>query len=595
MIRRVWQGLWERKARTALTFLGVAACVLALTSVDGMLGHMRFESLLDVERFESKLLLQPAGAEFPPFKNVLPEDAITAAFEINDVAAMQSSPLLFVVLAPPNNPMDAAGVIGLGLWPNHERSWLSDSSFAAGVTTLTKQGDDAVILGSEAQRHYGLSSVGESIEFAGRNWQVVGLLQETGMTNIDNLVLMPLESAQAAFDLQGWISAVLLTAEQGRAEALGGALAAKYPALEVYDQKDIEQVLRTRLDMPNKFLGLVSWAALVIATVIVANVMIIAVRERSQELALLRAIGERRSAILGHTFAEALVLSLAGGALGVLASVPTARSLGWEWILTWGEMGRVGMMVLWAGIVAGAYPAYRAARVYPQALHVDELRRQIEEVSAEKHAIDQAYRHQVRAREQERERLARELHDRAIQSMLGLKFRLAELNPSAQDELQAKINEVIDGLREMCADLRPPALDRLGLVASLRSHVDDFSERTKLPVGFSVQGEDQRLRPEVELSLFRVAQEALSNAWKHAQTPTIEIELTFCNENVTLLVHDHGRGFDVPMRMRLLAESGHFGLVGMQERLELVGGSLHVSSRPGQGTVIEARVPRSLR
>jgi len=596
MIRQVWKGLWERRVRTALTLVGVAVCVLALTTVDGMLGHMHAERAQDVARLAGRLLLQMPGAGYPPFKGTLRQESVTAALDRPDIVASESTPLLFLVLEPADNPMDIAGVIGLGLWPGREQAWLGAAQVAAGQPTLAGEDDDAVILGSQAARFYGVATAGETVTFAGRHWHVVGILRGTDLTTLDNLILMPLQSAQAAFGLEGWISAVLLTARAGQEEDLARSLAGEYPALKINTQEDIHHVLLKELELPGKFLGTVSWAAFVIAVLIVANVMSIAVRERAQEIELIArtsfdAVGGERTTILVYTLAEALMLSLGSGALGALAAVPAAYLFGWTWILTWEEALRVAGLVVAAGLLAGAYPAYHATRAYPQALRYDELRRRMEEVAAEKRAMDQAYRQLVRGREEERERLARELHDQAIQSLVGLKFHLAEETPDAQAGLQADIDGVIDALRELCADLRPPALDRLGLVATLRSYVDDFGTRTGLPVELRVDGDERRLSPEVELSLFRVAQEALINAWKHAQAPKVEVRLWFDVEAVRLTVSDRGRGFVSRGRLGALAEAGHFGLVSMHERMELVGGTLSLASGPGQGTTLTAWVP----
>lgn len=593
MTRLAWRGLWQRKARTALTLIGVAVCVLALTTLDGMLGHLRAERARDVARFSERLLLQPPGAGYPPFRGMLREESVAAALERSDVVADESTPLLLLVLEPADNPMDIAGVIGLGLQPGCEQAWLGTTQVASGQATLARESNDTVILGSRAARFYGVSAAGETVALAGRRWRAVGVLEEAGVTNVDNLAVMPLTSAQAVSGAEGWISAVLLMAEEGQANDLARSVADEYPTLEVYTQEDIRRTLLKELELPNRFMGTISWAAFVIAVLIVANVMSIAVQERAQEIELLRAIGGKRLAILGYTLAEALTLSLSGGTLGALAAVPTAYLFEWTYILNWGEMLRVAGLVLVAGILAGVYPAYRAAHVYPQALHYDELRRQMEEVAAEKRAMDQAYRRLVQGREEERERLARELHDQAIQSLVGLKFHLAEKAPDAQADLQVEIDGVIGTLRELCADLRPPALDRLGLAAALRSYTDDFTARTELPVELRVKGNERRLSPEIELAFFRVAQEALTNAWKHAQTPKVEVSLQFDEEAVKLTVADRGRGFEVPERLGVLAEAGHFGLMGMHERLELVGGTLRVASEPGQGTTIAARVPLS--
>ncbi len=593
MIRYAWKGLWERKARTALALVGVAVGVLALTTGDGMLGHMHAERAQDLSRFANRLLLQPHGAGYPPFKSVLREESVKATLNRMDIVAEQSTPLLLLVLEPADNPMDIAGVIGLGLWPGHEQAWLAGAQVTSGRATLGGEDDDVVILGNQAARFYGVSAIGETVTFAGRAWRVAGLLRETGVTNVDNLVVMPLASAQAAFGLGGWISAVLLTAKEGQAQNLARSLADEYPALEANTQEDIRRVLLKELELPGRFLGTVSWTAFVIAVLIVANIMSVAVRERAQQVELIRDIGGGRSAArsVGYTLTEALLLSLSGGALGALAAVPTAYLFGWTWILTWGEMARVVGLVLAAGLLAGLYPSYRAARAYPEALRYDELRRQMEELAAEKRAIGEAYRQLVRGREEERERLARELHDQAIQSLVGLKFRLAEKAPEAQAELQAEIDGMIETLRDLCNDLRPPALDRMGLASALRSYVNDFSARTGLPVELRVDGGERRLSPEVELSLFRVAQEALTNAWKHAQSPRVEVGLWFDDAAAKLTVSDRGRGFAVPERLGALVETGHLGLVNMNERMGLVGGTLRLVSGPGQGTTITAWVP----
>jgi signal transduction histidine kinase len=524
---------------------------------------------------------------------VLLEESVAAALHHPDVVPDLSTPLLLLILAPPDNPMDVAGVIGLGMWPGREVAWLGTPQVASGRATLMAEGEDAVILGSQAARYYEILAPGESVVLAGRDWRVSGLLKETGVSNVDNLVVMPLASAQAAFGLPGLVSAVLLSAKEGAATSLAGSLAAEYPALEANTQDDIRGMLLRELELPSQYLGTVWWTAFFVAVLIVANIMNVSVMERTQQVELIRRLGRGHSAAwsVRYTLTETLMLSLGGGVLGALAAVPTAYLFRWTWILTWGEMARVAGLVLAAGLLAGLYPAYRAGRSYPEALHYDELRRQMEQVAAERRAIGEAYRQLVRGREEERDRLARELHDQAIQSLVALKFRLAENSPAAPAEIQTEIDGMIETLREICSDLRPPALDRLGLAAALRSYVSDFSERAGLPAELRVGGDERRLPAEVELSLFRVGQEALANVWKHAQSPKVEVGLWFDTDAVRLTVSDRGRGFGVTERLGELVEAGHIGLVSMHERMELVGGTLRLVSGPGQGTTVDAWVP----
>lgn len=380
MISRAFAALWAHKIRSVLTMLGIVVCVLTLTTVDGMLGHMHAERAQDVARYAGRVMLQPPGAGYPPFKSTLRAETVAELLNHPDISASESTPLLFLALEPPDNPMDVAGMIGLGLVPGRERAWLGSAPIALGRATLAGEGDNAVILGSRAARFYNISAIGETIMLRGQRWRVIGILEESSPTKldtIDNLVVMSLAEAQAAFGHQGWISAVLLTAKDGRGNELARSLSDAYPALEVYTQEGINSVLLKELDLPDKFLGTVSWTAFIIAMLIIANIMNIAVHERAQEVEFIRTIGGARSSIFSYTLAEALMLSLSGGAVGVLVAVPTAYIFGWTWILNWGEMLRVAGLALSAGLLASVYPAYYAARAYPDALRVEELRERL--------------------------------------------------------------------------------------------------------------------------------------------------------------------------------------------------------------------------
>lgn len=592
MISRTFAALWAHKIRSALTMIGVAVCVLALTTTDGMLGHMHAERDQDAARFGGRVLLQPLGAGYPPIRSTLRAETAAAMLNRTDIIASESTPLLFIALEPPDNPMDVAGVIGLGLLPGRERAWLGTAQIASGRATLAGEGNDAVILGSQAARFYNVSAIGETIVLKGQRWRVVGILKASVPTTlgvVDNLVVMPLAQAQTVFGLEGWISAVLLTAKEGREEELARAMTEAYPALEVYTQKDIRRVLLKELDLPNKFLGIVSWTMFIVALLIIANIMSIAVREHTQEVEFIHSIGGARSSIFGYTVVEALMLSLGGGALGMLVAVPTTYLFGWTWILNWGEMLRVAGLTFSAGVLSSVYPAYHAARAYPEALRLEELRARLEQVSAAKQTLGQAYRQLARGREEERKRIARELHDQVIQSLLGLKFHLAE-QVGVHAELQSEINATIETIRNLCADLRPPALDHLGLAAALRSYMQDFQTRTSLAVEWQLE-DAVSLPEETALALFRVAQEALTNVWRHAHAQHIRVLLRSNHDSVALTIEDDGDGFVMPERLDALVEQGHFGLMSMRERVESVGGMLRVYSYIGHGTRVEVRVP----
>jgi signal transduction histidine kinase len=195
--------------------------------------------------------------------------------------------------------------------------------------------------------------------------------------------------------------------------------------------------------------------------------------------------------------------------------------------------------------------------------------------------------------------LARELHDETIQSLIALnqQGQLAQMaldGHPALDQLtvmQAMTAQMIDDLRRLTRDLRPIYLEDLGLVPALDMLARDTSTILNIPVEFEISGSDHRLRPEVELALYRIAQEALNNIARHARASRVLVNLDFAQKVVTLKVIDDGCGFDVPESPAEMAPVGHFGLLGMQERAELVGARLTIESTTGQGTKVNVILP----
>lgn len=196
--------------------------------------------------------------------------------------------------------------------------------------------------------------------------------------------------------------------------------------------------------------------------------------------------------------------------------------------------------------------------------------------------------------EEERRRLARELHDETIKSLIALNQR-GQLAQMALDghpaldrlaEMQEMMTQIIDDLRRLTRDLRPIYLEDLGLMPALDMLARDTNEVLNIPVEFETFGSEQRLRPEVELALYRIAQEALNNVVRHAQASHVEVHLGFTQRVIALTITDDGCGFNVPGSPAEMAPIGHFGLLGMQERAELVGARLTIESAPDQGTSV---------
>lgn len=195
--------------------------------------------------------------------------------------------------------------------------------------------------------------------------------------------------------------------------------------------------------------------------------------------------------------------------------------------------------------------------------------------------------------EEERHRLARELHDDTIQSLIALnqRIQLARTRataPAADQlaEMEAMATATIADLRRMTRDLRPSYLDDLGLVPALELLARDQSAALGIPVSYETQGEPRRPLPETELAFYRIAQEALRNIARHAQASRVVLRLDFATNRLMMSISDDGRGFNTSERAAERAVGGHFGLLGARERAEAVGARFEVESAPGRGTTI---------
>jgi len=201
--------------------------------------------------------------------------------------------------------------------------------------------------------------------------------------------------------------------------------------------------------------------------------------------------------------------------------------------------------------------------------------------------------------EKERRGLARELHDDTLQALIALNQRFQLARQSADtveeraslDELQQMTERAISNLRRMVRGLRPIYLEDLGLTAALEMLAKEAANDDDPPVHFAVHGEPLRLTPEIELALYRMAQEALNNAGRHAKAHSVNLGLSFEPHLVRMSIWDDGVGFEVPEMPDEFARKGHFGLLGLTERAELINAVLKVESQPGLGTRVEVVVP----
>lgn len=245
-------------------------------------------------------------------------------------------------------------------------------------------------------------------------------------------------------------------------------------------------------------------------------------------------------------------------------------------------------------------------------LLVKRLRTQLAEIRTQRAALAGAQRQLLRSREEERARLARDLHDGPLQTLVGLRIHTELLATSpigirAGDgqtslaSISADLRTLLAELRQICTDLRPPMLDALGVTAALGVLVEDWQDQHGIPVDFHASSASRALTggdvlpDEAAVNLYRIAQEAMANIARHAAAGRVTVRLSTTDSGsrraLRLRIHDDGTGFILPAALDNLAESGHFGLVGMRERAELIGAKLTVASSPGAGTTVAVDLP----
>lgn len=206
----------------------------------------------------------------------------------------------------------------------------------------------------------------------------------------------------------------------------------------------------------------------------------------------------------------------------------------------------------------------------------------------------------IKAQEEERKRVAREIHDGPAQSMANIVMRaeyclkLLDINPGQVREelvaLQDLVRLSLVDVRKIIFDLRPMVLDDLGLVPAIKRYLADYKEQNGLQIEFLFFGQQHRLDSSIEVALFRIIQETVNNAKKHALAKNVVVKMEQLTDKVTILIKDNGQGFDLDKVMSDKDGNG-YGLVGMRERVQLLEGEMSITTAPDHGTSISILVP----
>jgi signal transduction histidine kinase len=257
---------------------------------------------------------------------------------------------------------------------------------------------------------------------------------------------------------------------------------------------------------------------------------------------------------------------------------------------------RASMAVLMAVFII----RYMRSFEYHQQEILTAARQRVQEEVARRDELRQGFLHRiVAAQEEERSRIARELHDEMGQMLTGLAVGLRGAQTSAAEpdlllhqlsELEGMAVQALTNMRDLVTDLRPALLDDIGLAAALRHYKDRFVSIARVETTLTLENIQHRLPGEIETILFRVAQEALTNIARHSEAKQAWIDLRHTHDRVTLKIKDNGRGFDQNLPPDGDDRTG-WGLLGIRERVKPANGEMKIQSAPGQGTILTVRIP----
>ena len=231
---------------------------------------------------------------------------------------------------------------------------------------------------------------------------------------------------------------------------------------------------------------------------------------------------------------------------------------------------------------------------------LERLRKQVDVLDQLNVALQAAQLRLMTEREEERKFLARELHDQVIQDLLSFNYRLEDIESEVDDEAQQQelaairqsVRRVVGDLRQLCSDLRPPTIDAHGLKAAIRSLAEEWAERHNIRLELSIDPKLGRLPEVLELSVFRIVQEGLNNIRKHAAARHVALRVERTpTASILMRLVDDGQGLPKPIDLAELSAAKHFGLLGISERVALLGGTMQVESPSAGGTVLQVEIP----
>lgn len=367
-----------KKSRAAMCIIGVMTCVLLIGVINIVMYEMQSSLEGDLGTVGSNLYFEQNGTAYPPAGSVLTESLGNNILNRSEVDPDKSTKALFAVLQGGVSSSTGSPTMIVGLTPGKERVFMADAE-VIGKSSLTGESDNAVILGNKTATDYNVT-VGDTFNVSDNKFKVVGIMKKVGATGwpltIDSSMIMSLSHAQDISDRPDIVSTVIIKPSGNySAQTVEDNLQDAYPKYDVYTKKDTQKTIDNNLSGVMIFMNMINAFIFVVSIILIMNVMMMSVKEKTKEIGTMRAIGTKRRSIMAWIIYESLILSAIGGIIGILLMAPIYNILGilmgatdhFNIFLTipTAVLVQIVAVILVIGTFSGLIPAYLANRISP--------------------------------------------------------------------------------------------------------------------------------------------------------------------------------------------------------------------------------------
>ena len=366
-----------KKGRAAMCIIGVMACVLLIGVVNLVLFEMENGLKGDLGTVNGKLFFEKNGTSYPPVGSIITESLGKEVLDRKVVDSQKSTLALFAPLEESSTDNSFTPTIIVGFTPGKEQAFIENTTIN-GTGSLVGQSSNAVILGSETAKKYNVT-VGDTFKVKDNKFKVIGIMSKVGAgwpLTIDSSMVMSLSHAQDISDRPDLISTVIIKPKaQYSAQDAENNLQDAYPKYSIYSENDTQKTIDNNLSQIKIFMNMISLFIFIVSMILIMNVMMMSVKEKTREIGTMRAIGTKRRSIMALIIYESLILSVIGGVIGILLMSPVYDILGilmgakdvnfFHFAVPSAVVVQVALIVFVIGTFSGLIPAYLANRISP--------------------------------------------------------------------------------------------------------------------------------------------------------------------------------------------------------------------------------------